>query len=203
MNDSDFQTFCYEEYKRSLSSADDIYRRYPLAVTAIVVLVTATIAVGSNRHLPYFLVRVDVTLYYLGIALALLASACSTSFLLHSVFPKDYEQLESTIAFHEWREAYRKSLAEKGFPEETIVNSVATSTAKALTLRFVQATAKNIETDRARTRGYNRAMYAIGVAVVSLGLAAAFSWVIELRGLTTPVDGVAANVVGEPTTQKE
>jgi hypothetical protein len=183
MNDSEFQSFCYEEYKRSLSSRDDIYRRYPLAVTAIVVLATGTITLGSNRYLPHLLVRVDASLYYLGIGASLIATACATVWLMQSIFAKDYYHLDSTLFYHSWRESYRKSLLEKGYSKETVDQTVAAETQAGLTLRLAEATAKNIEVDRAGMAPYNRAMYAIGIAVVSLGLAAVCSWVMNYRGL--------------------
>src|SRR5262245_7394100 len=184
MNDSEFQSFCYDEYKRSLSSRDNIYGRYPLALTAIVVLATATITLGTNRYFPHLFVRFDVTLYYLGIGASLIAMTCATALLLVSIFPKDYEHLDSPLSFHNWRESYRKDLESKGYPKETVDQQVGKHTHAYLTVRLAEATAKNIDMDRAGMRPYNRAMYFIGGAVVSLGIAAFFYWMINFRGLT-------------------
>jgi len=160
MDTGGFQQFCYEEYKRTHSSVDDIYRRYPLHVTVVVVLATVTVKLGSNSYWGHFLARVDVTLYYLAIMSALCSLTLATAFMMFGILPRTFEQIGSTLSYHRWRESYRAQLQQLNqYSEDETDQIVARATASTITQRLAEAVDGNSKELRGRLRLVNWSTY--------------------------------------------
>lgn len=182
MDNSDFQKFSYEEYKRSHASVEDVYKRYPFALTVIVVLATAVVGIGSNDYWGRFFIDVGPTVYYLGLLGAVASLGTSTAYLMKSVLPKDYEDLGAMQEFAKWRADYRDELSAMGkFTDEQIESAVEKQTCTAVTAKLIEAIDGNVNTARVRMRLYNRSIYAVSIAVVCLGFATVSCWLIKIR----------------------
>lgn len=183
MKNDDVFKFCYDEYKRSLCTVDDMYRRYPFALTAIAVLGGALATLSRDGLWQHFLIRVDVSAYYLGLATAFGSLVLAVFYLAHSVWPKDYQEIDSAKHFLEWSDSYRQLLKAKGYTDEQVEEAVIKSLGESLCQRLSEAVTVNFLVAKRRTRSFNRCIYCLTVALTALGVVILSAWVLKMRGV--------------------
>lgn len=183
MSPEEFRKLCYEEYKRSLSFVDDIYKRFSFALTALVIAGGCHVGLYRDVLWQYFPTRTDVTVFFAALGIGLAAMVYSGVCLALAVFPKPSAQLHSLAAFALWIEAYEKDLVSKDYAPELAKAAATTALGDGITLRLLEAIDMNRKTSMRRLRLFRHCVVALIVAAAALLFVVLTALVLKARGI--------------------
>lgn len=179
-----FFDFCYDQYKEEMREAEGLYQRAGVMLVVIPLLCAVTVKLGRIDIFDIAFARADVFLYYLGSAVALMALATSTVFLLRCVYPRRYETLASMNVWEEWRGSYEEYLREnKESSEDDGGAALNAGTLANLRTQLVKAQPVNAELNENRRRAFKQSVKMAAIALAAVGLQALFALVLRVQGV--------------------
>jgi hypothetical protein len=173
MEDKEFFTLCYDQYKNELYQADNIIQRAGLILSAQAIIGGAAIALGRADAFSQFFTRLDVFFFYTAGGLALACVLVSATFLFIAVCPRGYPAL---APMKDW-ESWRKSLCgtTSAPPDKEVLES--------LIKKSCESQAANAASNERRRTAFKRAIIAVGVAMLLMSAEAVFRFILQVEGI--------------------
>lgn len=183
MSDRFFE-LCYDQYKLEMEQADAIYQRAGVMLVALPILGAASLSLGRIDLVARAFERVDVFIFHVVTLATLAGLATSIAFLFICIYPRRYESLASTDAWHQWREDYQNHMNEhSGDAEKVAGEALDQATFEQICPRLVAAQPINARINETRRIAFRRSVMSGAVAVGFLGAQAITHIVLKLQGI--------------------
>lgn len=170
MRRSHFFDLCYDTYRHEVSETDRLYTRFPLAISANVLIGGAVGLLVKESYVDSFFTRVDVFLYY-GSAFACIGLlVTAVIFLAGAILPRRYKRIAALRPLAEWRGEYARELehADEGVSEADIERIIDHATIVELEKQLIKTTEVNKRVNGRRTWWFNRSLYFTTYSLIPL-----------------------------------
>jgi hypothetical protein len=173
MEEKDFFTLCYDQYKNELSQADSIIQRGGLILNAQAIVGGAAIALGRAEAFSQFITRLDVFIYYTAAGLALASVLVSAAFLFYAVCPRGYPALAPMKEWESWRKGHCGNAIAR--PDKETLESLIRKTC--------ESQAVNAASNERRRKAFGRAIIVVAVAMLLMSVEAVFRFILQVEGI--------------------
>ena len=110
MKRSEFLTFGFELYKDEQRETDRLYGRYPLAISANVLIAGVIVYLTRDEYLDGLFTSPTAIAYYAGALLAAGSLIASFIFLAIGIIPRTYSRIADLVEIVNWRATYEAEL---------------------------------------------------------------------------------------------
>lgn len=184
MTDKEFFQFVNEQYKAGFDTANVLYTRSALFLTANVALGGAAYSLGRIDLFSRYAERVDIFLYlaFAGIAISLLSLAIW--WLVRTVLPRDYPKVIKLSDWKAWRDGYAAALT-KYDPASPLANSKhhETEALRHMTDRIMEAAETTAAINQTRLLLLRDSIRFSALALVFLAGQSLMVFVLKVRGI--------------------
>ncbi len=180
----DFYELCYDQYKREIDDANNIYQKAGVLLVIIPIIGSAIFAFGRDDIFDLFHERTDVFLYYVVSLIAVIALFVSIVFLFCCVLPRKYETLAKMDAWHQWHSDYQEYLKNKN--EESKHHNddeLEVALFEALCPKLVKAQPVNAKLNETRSKAFKRSLLLASISLFAFFFQAILYFLLYIQGI--------------------
>lgn len=177
----DFYEFCYRQYEFEMKETDQLYQRVSFVLVFLSLLGSIIFRLGRIDIIDQTFIRVDIFLYYLSIAVAMLVFYSSIIYGIRYALPRksQYKTVASMNLWTKWRKEYSDYLSNSGeigkSPDQAFLREISD--------KLAEAQSNNAPINEKRRQYFHCCVYLAAIGIIPVSLQAFFYLILKLQGV--------------------